>query len=503
MSRARAMFQNYVEIEKPPITNRDGYPAYERPLEEQYLQTLLTNTLGNTFYADKEELLQEASVVHDQMIQADPEFAAKALVFARNEGFMRLQPTFGLAKLACVRPDLFAEVFDRIILIPSDLQDFFTILKNLRNGEGGRAVKRAAAKWLNNITEYWAIKYNGRGRGYSLGDIVKTVHPAPKDEKQKALFAYLIGKEEYDGGLLPQVAAFEQLKKVQTTEEKIAAITEGRLPHEVVTGAVKPDKAIWNAIVPQMPVFALLRNLNTLSRAGVLEDNRQLIAEKLSNAEALRKAKILPFRFLKAFKEVSEPWVKDVLRGAVELTFANLPEIPGKTAIFLDISGSMSGDYVMIGAVFTLALFKKTGGNCTFWLFNTNVYDFKPSMYDSILTQAEKIRANGGTDTGAPIVALTQKRIKVDNIIIITDEQQNTGSPFYRNLALYRKLINPEAKAFIIDIAPYRSAMVPPSDVLTHFIYGWSDQVLQYISFAAQGYGGMVEKVKRIGLNGR
>ena len=34
-----------------PAVNRDGYPAWERPLEEQYLQTLLTNTLGQTFYA--------------------------------------------------------------------------------------------------------------------------------------------------------------------------------------------------------------------------------------------------------------------------------------------------------------------------------------------------------------------------------------------------------------------------------------------------------------------
>lgn len=501
MSRARMVFANYVEVEKPTVLNRDGYPAYERPLEEQYLQTLLTNTLGNTFYADRNELLQEAAEIHDRMIQADPEFAAKAVVFGRNEGFMRLQPTFGLAKLAGVRPDLFVRVFDRVILIPSDLQDFFTILKNLRKGEGGRAVKRTAARWLNNVSEYWAIKYNGRGRGYSLGDIVKTVHPVPKDDRQKALFAYLIGREEYDSSILPQVAAFERLKRAQTAEEKIVAISEGRLPHEVVTGAVKPDKAIWNAIVPQMPVFALLRNLNTLSRAGVLEDNRQLITERLSNGEVLRKAKILPFRFLKAFREVSEPWAKDILRGAVELTFANLPEIPGRTAIFLDISGSMSGDYVMIGAVFALALFKKTNGNCVFWLFNTDVYDFKPSVHDSILSQAERITAYGGTDTGAPVYELAQKKHKVDNIIMITDEQQNTGNPFYRSLALYRKHVNPEVKAFIIDIGPYRSAMVPKGDTLTHYIYGWSDQVLQYISFAVRGYGGMVEKVKQIEIS--
>ncbi len=86
---------------------------------------------------------------------------------------------------------------------------------------------------------------------------------------------------------------------------------------------------------------------------------------------------------------------------------------------------------------------------------------------------------------------------KVDNIIIITDEQQNTGSPFYNELVNYRKKINADTKTFVIDLAPYRSGMIPQSDPLSHYIYGWSDQVLQYISFATNGYGSMVEAVKK------
>lgn len=101
MSRVTSIFAN--RIPSPATVNREGYPAYERPLEEQYLQVLLCNTLGNTFYASGEQLMHEAEQVHDTMLAADAEFAAKALVFARNEGFMRLQPTWGLTKLAGVR----------------------------------------------------------------------------------------------------------------------------------------------------------------------------------------------------------------------------------------------------------------------------------------------------------------------------------------------------------------------------------------------------------------
>lgn len=455
MSRARELFS----IPIPDKKNRDDYPAYSRSLEEQYLQTLLTNTIGNTFYADSNELLQEADQIHDAMLKKDPEFTAKALIFARNEGFMRLQPIFGLAKLSAVSQELFSKAFKKVILIPSDLQDFLTILKGQGRGQGGRAVKRQIAKFLNSISEYWAIKYNGRGRGYSLGDIVKTVHPKPATYKQKAIFGYLVG-QDYDKKAVPQITAFEALKRTTDTKEQIALIQEGRLPHE----------------------------------------NREYIQSVLNDPERLAKSKILPFRFATAFYQVREIWVKDLLRQAVELTFKNLPEIPGKTAVFLDISGSMSGNYLCIGSIFAITLYKKTKGNGVFWTFNTEVYDPKPSLYDSILSQAEKIHAWGGTDTGAPVRRLLHQKRKVDNVIIITDEQQNTGSPFYEELQKYRSSINPDVKAFIIDIAPYRSSMVPPSDKNTFYIYGWSDTALQYISLTTQGYKTMVDKVREMAL---
>jgi 60 kDa SS-A/Ro ribonucleoprotein len=250
-----------------------------------------------------------------------------------------------------------------------------------------------------------------------------------------------------------------------------------------------------------MPTFALLRHLNALDRAGVLEENQAYIAARLTDQIALQKAMILPFRFVKAFHQVSHPMIKDALREAVDITFRNLPELEGKTAIFLDISGSMQGDFLEIGSVFAFALYKKTRGNGLFWLFDTEVVDANPSIYDSILTQASRIKARGGTDTGAPIRALTKKKRKVDTIIIITDEQQNTGSAFYSELAQYRKAVKREVKAFIIDIAPYRSAMTPPQDPNTYYVYGWSDTVLQFIANSTQGYKGMVETIQAADLN--
>jgi len=499
MSHIKKLVEMYVQVTPPDTTNREGFPAYTRPLEEQLLQVLMTNTLNNIFYATSEELLQETLEVHEQALKKNPELFARALVYARNEGFMRLQPIVGLAKLAGERPDLFKRVFNRVVLIPSDLQDFFTVLDGLGRGQGGQAIKKTVAKWLNEkLTEYWAIKYGSksRGRGFSLGDIVRVVHPKPAGEKQSSLFAYLRGRN-WNEQLLPQVAVYEEFKRANAGE-KARLIMEGKLPHEVVTGAGGLDKDCWRALVPQLPALALLRNLNTLSRHGVLDGARELITSKLTNEEVLRSAKIFPFQFLKAFKVVDSPWVRDILRQSVEITAKNIPSIEGKTAIFLDTSGSMDGDFILIGAVFAFSLFKKTNGKCVFWLFNTSVYEAQPSLVDSILSQAERIRAYGGTNTGAPIELLTKKKILVDNIVMITDEQQNEGNLFYKGLKRYRAKVNKNAKCFIIDVSPYRSAVVPPSDVLTWYIYGWSDRVLHFIAFANQGFSSMIEKVQEI-----
>lgn len=496
MSRVKKVF-SVPQVPPADTKNREGYDAYGRGIYEQFVQTLFCNSLGNTFYADSKTMLKEATKVHQDMLKEDKFFFADALPVARQEGFMRLQPIYALALLSSADPALFEKTFPGVVQIPSDLQDFMTILNNLGRGQGGRAVKRTVANWMNDkMSEYWVIKYDGNARGYSLGDLVQTIHPKPKNSFVSGLYGYLIGSDKIDLSEYKQLSAYQALKKATDPKEQVRLVREGRLPHEVVTGVTKMNPELWDALVQDMPIFATLRNLNALDRAGVLDKNRKIIEDRLTNPDILAKSKILPFRFLNAFNTVTKPWVKDALRMAVELAFNNLPSIDGRTAVFLDISGSMDGQELQIGSVFALALYKKTGGNGLFWLFNTRVRDGNPSLHDSILTQASKIHSSGGTDTGAPIRKLRLDKEVVDNIIMITDEQQNSGNSFFAELLQYRRSINPRVKTFIIDISGYRQAMVPKDDPNTFYIYGWSDQILSYISKASKGFGTIVDAIK-------
>lgn len=494
-NRATKMFSPKTpKYSVPTKVNKDpaGYGAWDRPIEEQFLQTVLTNTLTNTYYADANELLKESEAVHKAMLAKDVDFYAKALVFARNEGYMRTQPIFGLAKLAGANVKLFEKVFNRVVLTPKDLSDFTTILSSQRKGQGGRAVKRVVGKWMvDKLNDYWIVKYGaekGDG-GYSLKDMLRVFHPKGLAENYAK---YILGKEtELPQG--SQIFAFEQLKKASTVKDKVKWIKEGKLPHEVASTFAGKDAEVWGAI--SFPMFALLRNLATLERNGAIDLFKSQIQRDFKNADYVKKSKILPFRFLKASQMVKNEWVRDAMRDAIENSVDNIPDFNGDFTILLDISGSM-GSFIDQAAIFAVAAAKKARES-QIYLFDTRVDAFNISMRDSILTQASKIRVRGGTDIGEAVGYLTRNKVKRDNIILITDEQQNAGSPAFKKIAEYRKTINKNANFFIIDVSPYRSAMTPPEmDKNTYYIYGWSDQVLSFISSVSKGFGGQVQTVK-------
>ncbi len=505
--------------------NREGYPSFKRDWKEQYLQMLLTNSMKDAFYASGQELCKDALELHRFAADEDPVFMARALAFARNEGFMRLQPIVGLAVLSLCSPTQFSQAFPQVIRIVPDLAEFSLALESLGRGQGGRAVKRSVSLFLNSLDEYAAMKYAGKGRGFTLRDLVRVYHPKPKDDKSADLFRYINKKLVWDDGAkarLPQLDAYEQLKRIDhnDTAKAVELISAGRLPDNVVTGIVNSSNAdIWQALLPDMPMFSLLRHLVSLVRHGVLtKEFNEFVASRLSDAEAIKRAKILPFRFVQAWRQLDalrrnktvespegntldkEWWLLKVLEKAVEASVEAMPDLPGRTAVMLDISGSMQGRFLDAGSVLALSLLKKTGGRGRFMLFDTESDDVHVDPNETIIRAASRIDTRGGTDTGVCLKQLTREKDFFDTLIIVTDEQQNTGSPFYKQLRKYRREINPEARAFVIDVSPYGSAMTPPDDGKTWYCYGWSDQIVSFIALALRGYGDLVETVSKINL---
>lgn len=510
--------------------NHEGFPTFERGPRERYVQVLLTNTLGHTFYASQGDNHAQTLAAHAAMIAADPAFAARAIVYARERGTMRTQPIIGLVALSTADLGLFRRIFGRVIQTPGDLVDFVQIVRSKQIRAGmGRSIKEAVNGWLNGLSEYHAIKYGADSPGkFSLRDVLRLTHPQPADERADALFGYLADREAWRDkfgeripGLLPQIQRMELLKRAGEPAEQRALIEAGRLPYEIVTGAIKPDRETWGYLMRQMPYMALLRHLVTLQRAGVLAEPAAAayVAERLGDAEAMRKAKILPFRLHAAWvmfepQAEAEQQVKAALEQALEAAFVNLPPLPGRVVVAPDVSGSMGGSinapskvrYIDIAGIFGGALLKARP-DAALLPFDTAVREVALAPGEPVMSVTAKIArlCGGGTAISAPISLLLSERRPIDVFIGITDSEEWAsdrygGLGFLPQWRAYRKQVAPEAQAFLITIAPYGHAVAPQSEPGVRYIYGWADHVPAYIAQTLAGYAGQVAAVEAVEL---
>lgn len=519
------------------VPNAAGAPAFIRSLREQIVQVLMTGTLGDIFYASGEKLAKEAMSVLLKGREQCPEYLARAVVYAREKGFMKTLPILGLTVLSGGRgrtKALFEAAFPRVILTPDDLRAFTALCRSGvvpgRNGLGGLALAAVRSR-LNTLTEYHAVKYgSAASREVTLRDVIRMAHPRPVTPALSERFGWLVGGVEKlgsDPALNPQIRAFEALKSAATEEEQIALIRQGRLPFEVVVPTVKATTpAIWAEIMRNAPYMNLLRNLVTFTRHGVFQDeaNVRYAVQKLTDPRAVERSKVLPFRYFDAHRryvetEGCDSRIADALRAALELSFVSMPSLGARTvAIGTDVSGSMASPisergstrFIDIAGIFTGALLKRVEGRVIPLPFDTRCHtDHDLSSRDEILTSVEKIvrYGGGGTAIGSPIEHLLSRKTKVDVFIGVTDnvdwaygDDGSCSGSFLDLWRRYRNEVSPEARAYLVTIAPYLEVVAPSGEKGVRFIYGWSDAVPGYIARDLEDGFGQTQEIERMEL---
>jgi 60 kDa SS-A/Ro ribonucleoprotein len=339
-------------------------------------------------------------------------------------------------------------------------------------------------------------------------------------------FGWLTGLRGSNFTLNQQILAFEKLKRATTEEEVVTLVRQGRLPYEVVVPAVsKMTKAVWVELLYQAPYMNLLRNLRSFREHGVFEDQAhvEFAVAKLTNPAAVKASRVLPFRFFDALKAFEyhtalDMQLRDAIAQGLELSFVNLPNFGSDSHVTIgsDVSGSMSSCPISersqtmcidICGVFTGALLKRTENALALPFENRVIDNAGLSKLDSVATTASKIAriGGGGTAVGAPIEYLLNRKIKTDVFIGITDNEDwaygsgwSTSGSFFNLWSRYKKEVNPNAKAFLVTIAPYRDAVAPQGASDVHFIYGWSDKVLNYIGLKLKTGASQVDDIEKI-----
>ena len=470
------------------MCNHEGGLAFKAdPQLELYLRAC-SCLIEDRFYTRAESQLAELRAA---ISQCDRSYVLKLANYARNEMQLRTLPMILLAEASVMhggasnesKSDVrrYVPAIVRRADEPGELLAYW--IQTLGAGTKAKlpnALKKGLSDALKRFDEYQLAKYNRAGN-VRLKDVLMLVHAKPETPERAWLYKRVL-------------------------EDKLATPETW----EVMISTQGSNAANWNAIAPKMGIMALVRNLRNFEKHDAQEALLHAIGV-LTDPERVRESKLLPFRWLAAEREVSSGVLKDTLREAMNLSLANVPVWQGRTAIFVDLSGSMSSAlskqsklmYVDVASLMGAMATRLAQGEYLVGGFGESYADIPVSRHDSVLTNTEKIRhTHVGHSTNAWLtIESLRKRKKVFDRVLIFSDMQCYSTQGYGQQSLaeewirYRKEVNPQALLYSVDLAGYGTLQFPQGDSGVVQLAGWSERVLDLVS-AFEGRQSAVEMIK-------
>jgi TROVE domain-containing protein len=373
-------------------------------------------------------------------------------------------------------------------------------------GQIPKPIKRGLADAFTAlVNQYTAMKYgNSDRKEYTPDRLIQLLHPAPSAPWQSDLFAYLV-KRAYE----PNAEIPASLLTLHTRRELMALpVSERRalLSHGQVAQMLKAagmtwealagwlqgpmDKAAWEAIIPSMGYFALLRNLRNFDEVGVSHQVAAGVANTLSNPEKVAKSKLFPFRFLAALKAAPSLRWSAALAMALEASLGNIPALPGRSLVMVDTSGSMNVAFSEhsemkrwdAAALFGIALAIRNPGKVDVVSYSNHGRVFEVTKGADVLGELNRwgqqgYNLNGGTNTFQVTSAAYRNH---DRVIILTDEQVSYG---HLNVPADRHV-------FTFNLAGYQYGQMA-TNRFRHSFGGLTDACFSLISQIEAGVSGL------------
>lgn len=451
----------------PKTINKAGGKAFSMTAPMELLHAVLTTFLDDKFYESGNDRLER---IKELVGKCNPEFVAKLAIVARKEFHLRSVTHVLLGELAKVHQG--DSLVKEAIVQSTERVDDLTEVISYVGTPLPKQVKRGVRNALLKFNRYSLAKYKAEGKGVSLVDVFNLVHPKVKHANKEQKKAW---KDLMKGNL----------KSFDTWETEMSN--------------AKDDKArtkAWQTLIAEnkLGYMALLRNLNNLVKYKVSDKTEKLTVKKLTDEVEVKKSKQLPFRFMTAYDNVSgNRLFTDAISEAMDIAVNNVPELPGKTLIAIDSSGSMSGDPMKKASIFGATL-AKANKDADVILYDTQVKELNLSSRVPVIDLAKKIEAEamgGGTQTSLVFLyALTEKK-KYDRIIILSDNESWAEGYGYGAHSVtgaykaYKSGMKVDPFVYAIDIAGYGTKDIDGGKIF--HLTGWSDRLLDFIGQAEKG----------------
>ncbi|HET6231329.1 MAG TPA: TROVE domain-containing protein [Longimicrobiaceae bacterium] len=503
---------------------------------------LVLGSEGGTFYAGERQLTVESAGAVLECIEADgPRVVRRTAEVSEAGRAPRNDPALFVLAMASALGDAETRAaalaaLPRVARTGTHLFHWLQYVKGFRGW--GRGVRRAVAEWYTakepRELAFQLLKYPQRD-GWSHRDALRLAHPRPSTDEHRALFRRTAAgrtapavtgdagpsADAMESPALRLVAAVDALHADAelTPARAAAAVREHRLAREMLPTPVLRSPEVWEALLDGMPLGALLRNLATMTRVGLLapgSEAAEYVAARLGDGGALRRARIHPLAVLAAMKTYASgrgvrgagQWtpvarVVDALDAAFYLTFGAVEPSGKRTMLALDVSASMSGPVAGIPflscreAAAAMALV--TAATEPRHFFTAFTAGRHPSMYAGHGTGLTPLSISprqrlddvvqsitglpfGGTDCALPMVEAERNRWKVDTFVVYTDSETWAGAVHpVQALRRYRERTGIPARLVVVGMASNGFTIADPDDAGMLDVVGFDTATPQLI----------------------
>lgn len=421
---------------------------------------------------------------------------------------------------------------NKFLRIPTHLFEFLEYSKTISKAKNdsigwGRLQRQFVQQWYGgkdvDHLAYQVTKYQQRN-GWSHKDVFRLAHVRPDQdisetertrlEERRLLYTWIVKKEisQDDATNVNRfLNAFTRIQKMGMDDvpQIVSMIEEHRLVREHLPTTVLNSRPIWEALLRDMPLGALIRNLNKLTKLGILDgyDNEHLkrAIDKLTDEVALSKARIHPLKLMVAMLVYSKghgnkgdmEWspnqqIVDALNDAYYKSFKFVAPTRKRFLIAVDISGSMGYSQCVgsplnarEGAACLALTLMKMEEKCVIKGFSHNLVDLKISpgrRLDDNIREMSKMPF-GATDLALPIEYAMKNHLPVDCFVVLSDNETWYGSKHPSEvLRAYRRRMNMDSRYVNIQMSATRFSVADPQDVHSLEIAGFDSGMMETIS---------------------
>lgn len=225
----------------------------------------------------------------------------------------------------------------------------------------------------------------------------------------------------------------KKLSKASTPAEQAALIVEHKIPYTVAVGAIKQlSPTVLVALIDAMTPAEVINNVQSLRKKGALEhaEVKALVDEKLKLAEQDARVSVYKARVAAEAAELDEE-TRERLERITDEQVKKRGKITRSTALLVDKSSSME-QALDVGKRLAALIGGVTEAELFVYAFDTVPYPIQASGGE--LSAWEKafapVQAGGCTSLGSPLEAMRLRKQAVEQIVLVTDEQENTAPYF-------------------------------------------------------------------------